>query len=111
VTWIDCQSRSDVLHLSNLDPVAASGVEVGPERRNPLVWQLRFREMLPPEVLRRMRTRFYRLHFQFIMANGLRAPYDYFMLVCGPVPVVEWARRRHDVVAQFSPDGVFLESA
>ena len=34
---------------------------------------------------RRIRLKFYRLHCQFISGNDRRAPYDYFMLVCGPV--------------------------
>ena len=34
------------------------------------------------------------MHYQFIMANDMRAPYDYMMLVCGPVPVEQWARKR-----------------
>ena len=48
--------------------------------------------MLSGEFYRRIRFHFFRLHFQFIMANDQRAPYDYFMLVGGPVPVVTWAR-------------------
>ena len=36
------------------------------------------------------------MHYQFIMANDMRAPYEYMMLVCGPVPVEQWARRGRD---------------
>jgi len=25
------------------------------------------------------------MHYQFIMANDMRAPYEYMMLMCGPV--------------------------
>jgi hypothetical protein len=41
------------------------------------------------------------------MANDQRAPYDYFMLTCGPIPVEEWAARGHDLAAAFSPDGAY----
>jgi pimeloyl-ACP methyl ester carboxylesterase len=111
MTWVDCQSRTDPIHISNFDPAADIAVDADPRRCNPLVWQLRFRDMLPADALRAIRTRLFRLHFQFIMANQLRAPYDYFMMVCGPVPVAEWARRQGHVLAQFSPEGRFLENA
>ena len=111
VAWIDCQSRTDAIHVSNFDPGAEIAADPGARRCNPVVWQLRFRDMMPSDALRRIRTRLFRLHFQFIMGNELRGPYDYFMMVCGPVPVAEWARRQRDMVAQFSPDGQFLENA
>jgi hypothetical protein len=110
VEWIDCQSRTDAIHISDFDPASDIDAKTGRTRCNPLVWQLRFRDMLPGDALSRIRTRLFRLHFQFIMANQLRAPYDYFMIACGPVPVSEWARRQRDVVAQFSPEGRFLEN-
>ncbi len=37
--------------------------------------------MLTDEFVNRNRLDFFRLHYQFIMANDKRAPYDYFMLV------------------------------
>ena len=42
------------------------------------------------------------MHYQFIMANDMRAPYEYMMLVCGPVPVEQWAKRGHDMLARFA---------
>ena len=31
-----------------------------------------------------------RLHYRSVMANDRRAPYDYFLMVCGPVPFNDW---------------------
>jgi hypothetical protein len=47
------------------------------------------------------------MHYQFIMANDRRAPYDYFMLTCGPLPVADWAKEGREVLAKFSPDASF----
>ncbi len=47
------------------------------------------------------------MHYQFIMANDRRAPYEYMMLVCGPVPVEQWARRGRAILAGFSEDGSY----
>ena len=35
------------------------------------------------------RWQFFRVHFQFVMANERPHPYDFFMIVCGPVPLRE----------------------
>jgi hypothetical protein len=65
---------------------------------------VRFRDMLSPELYRRIRLNFFRLHYQFIMANDQRGPYDYFMLVCGPLPVATWAKDPLAALAAFGPD-------
>jgi pimeloyl-ACP methyl ester carboxylesterase len=104
ISWIDCQSRKDVMNFWDFDPVAGIGVRVDAARCNPLVWKLRFREMLSPEFYKRLRLNFFRMHYQFIMANDRRAPYDYFMLMCGPLPVATWARSYGAVMAAFAED-------
>ncbi len=104
ISWVDCQSRKDVMNFWELDPVEGIGVQAGPGRCNPLVWKLRFRDMLSLEFYMRIRLHFWRLHYQFIMANDRRAPYDYFMLMCGPVPVPTWARNAVAVMAAFAED-------
>ena len=52
----------------------------------------------------RLRYNFFRRHYQLIMANDRRAPYDYFMLVCGPIPVVTWAKNADPLFRTFGPD-------
>jgi hypothetical protein len=101
VQWIDCQSRKDVLQFWNVDPVAGIGVKANPQRRNPLVWQVRFRDVMLPERYRRNRMNFFRLHYQFIMASDRRAAYDYFMLTCGPIPAIDWAQRGREIAADW----------
>jgi len=108
INWIECQSRKDALNFWGFDPVAGVGIQLGPERCNPLVWQVRFRDMLSPQFHRKLRWKLFRLHFQYIMANHMRAPYDFFMLIGSPVPIMEWAKRQRDVIAEFSPEGEYL---
>jgi len=109
ISWIDCQSRKDVMNFWDFDPVEGIGVAAGAARCNPLVWKLRFRDMLSPEFYQRLRLNFFRMHYQFIMANDRRAPYDYFMLMCGPVPVATWARDALAVMAAFAEDASLAE--
>ena len=60
--------------------------------------------MLAPEFFKKIGRSWFRMHYQFIMANDMRAPYEYMMLVCGPVPVEQWARRGQDILARFAAD-------
>jgi len=109
ITWIDSQSRKDVLNFWDFDPVAGIGVELDRERCNPLIWRVRFRDMLSDELYRRIHFNFFRLHYQFIMANDRRAPYDYFMLTCGPLPVAAWAKDPRAMLAAFDADARLAE--
>jgi len=89
VDWIDCQARKDVMNFFHFDPIAAHGIELGPDKRNPTVVMVRFREVIAAEHYNLFRWQFFRVHFQFVMANERPHPYDFFMIVCGPVPLRE----------------------
>jgi hypothetical protein len=86
IDWIDCQSRKDVMNFFPFDPVAGHGIDAGPKRRNPIIVPVRFREIIKPEHYDRFRWKFFRVHFQFVMANERPYAYDFYMIVCGPVP-------------------------
>ncbi len=60
-----------------------------PSRRNPTIVPVRFREIIKPENYGLFRWQFFRVHFQFVMANERPHAYDFFMIVCGPIPVRE----------------------
>ena len=91
IDWIDCQSRKDVMNFFQFDPIAGHGIDVGATRRNPTIVLVRFREIIKPEHYNLFRWKFFRVHFQFVMANERPHAYDFFMIVCGPVPL----RRTH----------------
>jgi hypothetical protein len=107
ILWIDVQARADILNFYNFDPVSGIGVDAGLARCNPLVWIVRLRDMLAPEFFKKLTRSWFRMHYQFIMGNDMRAPYEYMMLVCGPVPVEQWARRGRDILAGFAADGTY----
>jgi len=89
IEWIECQARKDVMNFFDLDPIASHGIDVGAARRNPMIVPIRFREMILPEHYNVFRWKFFRVHFQFVMANEVSHPYEFFMIVCGPVPLHE----------------------
>jgi hypothetical protein len=107
VLWIDVQARADALNFYDFDPVKGIGVDAGARRCNPLIWTVQLRDMLAPEFYGKLRWNLFRMHYQFIMANDRRAPYEYMMLVCGPLPVEQWARDGAATLADFAADGTY----
>ncbi|HMI97938.1 MAG TPA: hypothetical protein VK479_15620 [Micropepsaceae bacterium] len=89
IDWIDCQSRKDVMNFYPFDPITGHGIDVGASRRNPTIVPVRFREIIKPENYNLFRWKFFRVHFQFVMANERPHAYDFFMIVCGPIPLSE----------------------
>jgi hypothetical protein len=90
LTWVDCQSRKDVMCFFNFDPVDGIGVDVGAERCNPRLWRISFKDMIAPENYNRFRWNHFRVHYQYIMGGERPSPYDYILLVGGPMPVAQW---------------------
>jgi hypothetical protein len=89
IDWIDCQARKDVMSFFLFDPITSHGIDVGALRRNPTIVPVRFREIIKPENYNLFRWKFFRVHFQFVMANEEPYAYDFFMIVCGPIPLRE----------------------
>jgi hypothetical protein len=89
IDWIDCQSRKDVMNFYPFDPIAGHDIDVGSARRNPTIVAVRFREIIKPENYNLFRWKFFRVHFQFVMANERPHAYDFFMIVCGPLCLAE----------------------
>ena len=87
IDWIDCQSRKDVMNFYPFDPIKGHDIDVGEARRNPKIVSVRFRDVIQPEHYNVFRRKFFRVHFQFVMANERPHAYDFFMIVCGPIPL------------------------
>jgi hypothetical protein len=111
IDWIDCQSRKDVMNFYPFDPVAGHGIDVGPIRRNPRIVSVRFREIIKPEHYNAFRWKFFRVHFQFVMANERPHAYDFFMIACGPVPLSERMAHPEAALAIATGDAAARESA
>lgn len=84
LNWIEYQAIVDVISFYEVNPVVAMGL---PERRNPAVQKVRMRNMLAPETYKRFWGNFFRLHRQWSMGNERRYFYDYYQIICGPVPL------------------------
>lgn len=100
IAWVDYQSRHDTMNFWPFDPIAGHGIALGPERRNPLVVAVSFRDLWIPAEFNRKRWSFFRAHFQFLHANDRPgAAYDYYMICCGPFDLSTRATQPAEVVA------------
>jgi hypothetical protein len=100
--WVDCQSRKDWMNFWHFDLFGEIGVDRNKVRCDLRHWQVRFRDMLSEDTYARLQWNLFRMHYQFIMANDKRAPYDYFMLVCGPARIADWASDANKTLAVFA---------
>ncbi|MFN3938699.1 MAG: hypothetical protein ACK4KW_14115 [Gemmobacter sp.] len=83
LTWVDVSAPGDGCCFALCDPVAVSGV-APPDKRWPLVISAAFSQSLSPERWRRMKRRFFRLHFQYLCAFDRPEGFDYFAITAGP---------------------------
>jgi pimeloyl-ACP methyl ester carboxylesterase len=98
--WVDYQSRHDIMNFWPFDPVTGHGIKLGPERRNPKVVAISFRDLWIPGDFSRRRWRFFKAHFQFLMANERRgAAYDYYLICCGPLDLLTRADKPEEAIA------------
>ncbi len=85
IDWAEYQCRTDVINFYKTDPVGEMGLVNNRTDEFPIVRRVRIRDMLEPEVYARVKRNFFRVHYQFIMANTKAYYYDFFMFCCAPV--------------------------
>src|SRR5580704_15852902 len=86
VYWVEYQALVDVINVYKVDPVVALGL---PYAGKPLVRIVRIRMMVAEETYRSFHLNFLRIHRQAVMGNERRYFYDYYMLCCGPIALVD----------------------
>src|SRR5262249_16689482 len=102
VYWAEYQALVDIINVYKVDPVVAVGL---PPTGKPIVKIIRIRMMVEEHTYRRFRLNFLRIHRQAVMGNERRYFYDYYMLCCGPVALVDRVANPDAAVAAFAADG------
>jgi len=104
IAWAEFQARDDAINFYRFDPVTLT-CRLDDDGRKPQIRRVHLHEMLTPATFQRYRWHFMRLHYQFVMANERRTMYDYFMLVCGPMPFSTMLGAARGPAELFSDDG------
>lgn len=105
MNWVEWQTRDDPISFYKFHPVSLKRIRKGRLDGRPLIRRVQIHDMLKPATLARYRWNFMRLHYQSVMANEKRAIFDYFMMVCGPVALPDWAPIRAGLLNFLDKDG------
>jgi len=111
LVWAEYQARDDIISFHKFDPVRLRRFDRVSEPGGLLIRRAQIHEMLGAASLRRFRFNYMRLHYQFVMANERRGLYDYFMLMCGPVPFARTVNQPNGPDDLFAADGSLREPA
>jgi pimeloyl-ACP methyl ester carboxylesterase len=109
IAWTEYQSRDDTISFYKFDPVSLR--RIGGDRLDgrPVIRRVQIHDMVTPETFARFRRNVLRLHYQSVMGNDARAPYDYFLMVCGPVAFRDWTTSPNGLLDFMAADGTYRD--
>lgn len=108
VFWADYRARSDVMNFFGAELLRHLKL---PPTGSPVVRNVSIRRMIAPARYPRIRKNWYKMHCQFVRGNDRRAPYDYFMVTCGPISAERIARSERGAMDMFDADGQLIETS
>lgn len=109
LSWVEYQARHDAINFYRFHPVSLRDLDFGVTTDGqPLLRDANIKQMLTQEKLDKLRWHAMRIHYQFLLANEQKAPYDYFMFVLGPLPFAELSSRPEGPLGRFAPDGSLI---
>jgi pimeloyl-ACP methyl ester carboxylesterase len=111
IAWAEYHARADAISFYKFDPVKLSRFYGDPMSGKPLFRRVRLHHMLHLRTYLRYRLKFMRLHYQFVMANERRSTYDYFMMVCGPIPFARAVLTPRGPAELIAADGALIDPA
>jgi hypothetical protein len=111
IAWAEYQSRDDTISFYKFDPVALRRIDGDRIDGKPVIRRVQIHDMLLPETFARCRRNVLRLHYRSVMANDRRAPYDYFMMVAGPVSFSTWTTSPAGFLDFIGADGGYRDGA
>ena len=111
IAWTEYQSRADTISFYKFDPVSLRRIDDDRHDGKPVIRRVQIHDMLLPETFERCRTHVLRLHYRSVMANDRRAPYDYFLMACGPVSFADWTTSPLGFLDFLAADGTYRDGA
>ncbi len=95
IFWIDYVAAQDWLNFPRFNPIRDLdlGLPANAVIANPTIRSARFSDIIDEATYRKVRKRPFRMHFQYLMANERRGPYDFFAMMLGPLPQSARAHR------------------
>ncbi|MGM4927556.1 hypothetical protein [Tardiphaga sp. 619_E2_N8_5] len=108
IRWTEYHARDDVISFYRFDPVTLKRRSRDRDEGRPNIRRVQMHAMMGMEQFKRYRFNFMRIHYQMVMGNQCRAPYDYCMVICGPLPFDEITAGEGGL-KRFGADGALLD--
>lgn len=90
IDWIDFTIAQDGACFALHDPVSSAGLDHPPDAEpKPKLLSLKLFDLFSPAEFDKVRRRWFRLHFQYLMAGERLADYDYFAITAGPLTLAD----------------------
>lgn len=102
ITWFEVQSLTDPVHFYKVPVARALG---HPDAPAPTLLFFRVKRVLNREHYRRVRKDSLRVHRQYVLGADMRGPYDFGLLVAGPLPAASFVRHSQSRLPPIGPDG------
>ena len=100
ITWLDVSAPGDGCSFALTDPVSVSGVAPRSGQKWPIVISAAFSNTLSEETRKKLRYRYFRLHFQYLCAFDWPGDYDYFKVTAGPLTLGQRFQGRRSSVSR-----------
>lgn len=88
VGWVEYQCMSDIINFYSTKPAELMGFADDIQRPF-LKRRIKLKEMVKPDVYKRLRENFFRIHYQFVYGNNYKYHYDFPAICFGPAYVTE----------------------
>ena len=111
IAWTEYQSRDDTISFYKFDPVSLRRIGGDRLEGRPVIRRVQIHDMVTPATFARFRHNVLRLHYQSVMGNETRAPYDYFLMACGPVAFRDWTTAPDGLLDFVADDGTYRDRA
>jgi hypothetical protein len=89
IFWLDVTAPGDGCCYALCDPVSVSGAAPEQGQLWPLVISAAFTQSLQPATYKKLKRRYFRLHFQYLCAFDAPKDYDYFLITAGPLALAD----------------------
>lgn len=108
ILWYEVQTLTDPVHFYKTPVASALGHGDAPA---PTLLAYRVKLVLTGDHYRRIKTDILRVHRQYVLGADLRGPYDFGLLVAGPLPAASFVRYSHRNLPPLEADGSITAGA
>lgn len=91
--WVDYTSKIDGTCFPMLDPILSAGL-TREQGKGPIILSSRFHTLYTKENYKKLRYKWFDVHFWYIMSSDLPGAYDYFKITAGAEPLEQTLTRK-----------------